>query len=278
MKTVAMINLKGGVGKSVTACNLAIDLTMVDNIPRRVLVVDLDKQANTSKFFDRFNYGRPCAAELLTDFQLDTQAAIQPTEYAGLDIIPANMRLLTANKAVLMDCMHRQHDRLKNRLAEKADDYSYCLVDCPPDVDMAVINALVAADYAVVPMDCDEWAMDGLREIYEQIMAIKQEYNPRLELLGVLVTKYRRTRYADDTIRQLGRIGLPYFETMIRYSVRVAEAKSAHKSVEEYSPACGAAADYRQLAKEIARKMAPGAHVTPAKLQFDAEKGEIDHG
>ena len=163
MKTVAMINLKGGVGKSVTACNLAIDLTVVDNIPRRVLVVDLDKQANTSKFFERFGYDRPCAAELLTDFGMNTQAVIRQTGYKGLDIIPANMRLLTANKAALMDCMHRQHDRLKNRLAQKKDEYSYCVIDCPPDIDMAVINALVAADYVIVPMDCDEWAIDGLR-------------------------------------------------------------------------------------------------------------------
>ncbi len=254
MKTIAIINLKGGVGKSVTTCNLACEIVAA-HPSQRVLVMDLDKQANTTRFFERFSYNHKSAADLLCEKGMTIADVMQTTPRAGINLVPANMNLLRANKMVLMDCTRRQQDRIKRALAAAKDDYDLCLIDCPPDLDMAVINALVAADYIIIPVDCDEWALDGLAQILEQVEELKEEENPRLEVLGVLCTKYRLTRYASDTIKALRDTGVPLFDNVIRYTVAVAEAKAKHLSAREHKRQCGAALDYRALAADICKKL-----------------------
>ena len=203
MAKIAIINLKGGVGKSVTACNLAC--LLAETWSRRVLVMDLDKQGNTTKFFNRFAYGRKTMGDVLT-LNAKMQDVIMQTDFERVDLAPSNMEMLLANKNVMLDVLRPQWDRLRKALETIHNDYDYCIIDCPPDIDMATVNALAAADWVIIPVDCDEWAMDGMDEIREQVDAIRDAYNPQLEVMGVLATKYTRGRYSVDTINEIANI------------------------------------------------------------------------
>lgn len=137
MAKIAIINLKGGVGKSVTACNLSCILAGIHS--RRVLVMDLDKQANTSKFFKRFSDTADTMGDVL-ELRVKLPDVIQKTDFDGVDIAPSNMSMLLANKNVMFDVRRPQADRLKNALEPLRNDYDYCVFDCPPDIDMATIQ------------------------------------------------------------------------------------------------------------------------------------------
>lgn len=244
MISIAIINLKGGVGKSVTACNLAAELAAKS---KSVLVVDLDKQGNTSKFFGWLDYDRLSVAEVLLGERFANAAIVEDTGLPGVHLLPGDMRLLRANRMILMDTTEPQQYRLRDALEHVAENYDYCLLDCPPDLDMGSINALCAADWVIIPVDCDEWACDGMDEIER----VQMYYNPRLKIMGAMMTKYRRTKYAADVIRQLSAQGVPMLRTVIRYTVKVSEAKSAHKPLREFAPKCTATDDYKALAGEV---------------------------
>ena len=251
MINIAVINLKGGVGKSVTTCNLAAQLAAEQY---SVLVVDVDKQGNTSKFFKRCDYEQPSLAEVLLGSAWASDAIVE-TSLPCVDLMPADMRMLKANRNILMDVTEPQQYRLRDALRKVAANYCYCLMDCPPDLDMGSINALCAADWVIIPVDCDEWACDGMAEILDQIARVQMYYNPHLKILGVLLTKYRNTKYADGVITHLAQMGVPLLHTAIRYTVRVSEAKSAHLPLRAYKQNCTAALDYADLAREIIEKV-----------------------
>ena len=141
MISIAIINLKGGVGKSVTACNLAAELAAKR---KSVLVVDLDKQGNTSKFFGVADYDRPCVSSVLLGMARVRDAIVE-TAIPAVALLPCDMRMLKANRTILMDNGPRQY-HLRDALETLDDNYDYCLMDCPPDLDMGSINALTAAD------------------------------------------------------------------------------------------------------------------------------------
>lgn len=248
MISIAIINLKGGVGKSVTACNLAAELAAKS---KSVLVVDLDKQGNTSKFFGVADYDRLSVAEVLLGERFANAAIVEDTGLPGVHLLPGDMRLLRANRMILMDTTEPQQYRLRDALEHVAENYDYCLMDCPPDLDMGSINALTAADWVIIPVDCDEWACDGMREIIDQIEQVQMYYNPHLKVMGALMTKYRRTRYAGEVVHQLNEAGIEMLHTVIRYTVKVSEAKSAHEPLRVYKPDCSAALDYGCLADEV---------------------------
>ena len=251
MINIAVINLKGGVGKSVTTCNLAAQLAAEQY---SVLVVDVDKQGNTSKFFKRCDYEQPSLAEVLLGSAWASDAIVD-TSLPCVDLLPADMRMLKANRNILMDVTEPQQYRLRDALRKVAENYCYCLMDCPPDLDMGSINALCAADWVIIPVDCDEWACDGMAEILDQIARVQMYYNQHLKILGVLLTKYRNTKYADGVITHLAQMGVPLLHTAIRYTVRVSEAKSAHLPLRAYKQNCTAALDYADLAREIIEKV-----------------------
>ena len=246
MISIAIINLKGGVGKSVTACNLAAELAAKS---KSVLVVDLDKQGNTSKFFGVADYDRPCVSSVLLGMAMVRDAIVE-TAIPAVALLPCDMRMLKANREMIQDTGPRQF-YLRNRLEPVEGKYDYCLMDCPPDLDMGSINALTAADWVIIPVDCDEWACDGMREIIDQIEQVQMYYNPHLKVMGALMTKYRRTRYAGEVVHQLNEAGIEMLHTVIRYTVKVSEAKSAHEPLRVYKPDCSAALDYGCLADEV---------------------------
>ncbi len=249
MISIAIINLKGGVGKSVTTCNLAAELAAKS---KSVLVVDLDKQGNTSKFFGVLDYDSPSVAEVMLGEDDILAAIVKGVDVWGVHLLPCDMRMLKANRTILMDNGMRQY-HLRDALKCVAGDYDYCIMDCPPDLDMGSINALCAADWVIIPVDCDKWACDGMQEIVEQIEQVQAYYNPRLKIMGALMTKYRRTRYAEDIIVQLCASGISVLETVIRYTVKVSEAAHAGMPLLEYCPDCTAAVDYRELTEEVER-------------------------
>lgn len=247
MDKIAIINLKGGVGKSVTTINLAAEFAARG---LNVLVVDLDKQANTTKFYNALDYDKPSAADVLICKE-SIEDAVAFTGTKDVDLVPANMRLLLANKQVLLDSTEPQQIRLRDALEAVMDDYDICLMDCPPDLDMGSINALCAADWVIIPVDCDEWATDGLREVLDQMDKLRMYYNPRLKLMGVLLTKYNRTNAEKQVVKDVSELGVPVMGAMIRYTVKVKEARSAHKSLRDYAPGGTATQDYADLADEV---------------------------
>lgn len=256
MQKIAIINLKGGVGKSVTACNLACILGQMHK--RRVLVLDLDKQANTSKFFRCFAKPGPTMADVMTcECKLDE--VVLDTEYSHVSVAPSCMEMLLANKQVMLDVVEPQQNRIRRALHPYAEAYNYCIMDCPPDLDMATINALTAADWVIIPLDCDEWAFDGLNEILKQVAAIRENYNPGLKIMGILATKYTRGGYSEAALHRLKEMGLPTFYgpdgeiLRIDYSIKVKESKSEHKPI--YAYRVPANLQYRQLADIVESKV-----------------------
>lgn len=262
MTKIAIINLKGGVGKSVTACNLACVLGW--KYSRGVLVMDLDKQANSSKFFKCFGPGMTTMAKVMT-LENDLSDAIQTANglpgVLRVDVAPSSMEMIFANQRLTLETMRPRHDRLRNALEQHREDYDYCIMDCPPDIDMATVNALVCADWVIIPVDCGEWAMDGLAEILKQVKEAKEAYNPELEVLCVLPTMYRRTRYGAKAINQLAESGLPLFRyedgriLRIDASVKVQEAISEHMPLYAYSPKSKASEQYIELARHVVKKV-----------------------
>ena len=250
---ICIINLKGGVGKSVTAINLA---DCFARRGRRVLVVDLDKQANTTKYYNRLDYQAVDVGDVLTG-KASIPLAMRGTEEKNVLILPSNMSLLNANREIMLDTLHPQQSRLRDALEEVEGLFDVVLMDCPPDLDMGTINALCAADWVLIPVDCDEWAADGLEIVMDQIESIRRYYNPGLQMLGVLITKYRTTNYARRVVENIAK-ECPVMQTGIRFTVKVAESTASHQPLHLYAPGSTAAQDYEELCNEIAERVRNG--------------------
>ena len=247
MKTISIINLKGGVGKTISAINIAHVLQSVHGA--RVLLVDNDKQGNVSKFFGLHGDEIMGMAELMTQRGLDLQKVIKTTKYKQLDIIPANMNLLNANKEVLLDMSRPQQTRLKKALDLVAGSYDYCIIDNAPDINMSVINALVASHDVLVPIKIDKFAFDGLKQLSEQIEDI-QEFNPSLRLRGCFITM--KTPYSVNVqgVEWLENSEYPLFQTAIRKTTKIDETTFCGQPILEYSKNSTAAQDYTKLVSE----------------------------
>lgn len=202
MKTICVINNKGGVGKSASVITISHMLSALFH--KRVLVVDLDPQGNTSYRFSKRDYAAifrtiltgkkdPDAplsvGDLLEDAQLDPRDAIIHTKYENLDILPSDLSLSETEKRMLMDVVHPQQPRLKNQLKKIQDDYDYCIIDCGPSVSLLNINGLTAADEAFIPLRVDGDSCLGVAIVLNLIRMV-QEYNERLEVGGIFYTQY----------------------------------------------------------------------------------------
>lgn len=246
MKTIAIINMKGGCAKTTTSVNMAHILAK--DYEKRVLVIDNDKQGNLSKACGAWSYDNPSLADILTG-ETGITEVIQTTQIPLLNVIPANMHLLSANLMVIKDEDRQQATILQDELNEVADAYDYCIIDCPPDINISVINALVAADEVIIPIKIDGYAFDGMDELEEQINNAKQ-LNPKLKFRGCLVTMF----YNRDVCRQgeewLQNQRYPVFKTHIRRTEKADEVTFTKESLMEYSPRSGAARDYKAFVKE----------------------------
>ena len=253
MKTIAIINLKGGVAKTVSSVTIAYLLAQKGY---KVLLVDNDKQGNASKMVDRYEKGNKGTAYIMTERLPIMTSVIQQTDYEGLDIITADMRLLKANLIVQMDMQRPQQDRIKKALGKVSEYYDFCIIDNAPDVNISTTNALVAADYVMVPLAIDEFALDGLEELMEQVESVKEGLNPELEVLGCFVTRYVRSDQTEKTGMELLQ-GMPYpvFDTCIRRTNKVTPATFFRIPVPVYSSGCAASRDYAKLTEELLKKI-----------------------
>lgn len=252
MKTLSIINLKGGVAKTISAVNIAWLLAAENG--RRVLVVDNDKQGNTSKFFGVHSYDEPSIAEVLTVKGYDVRRAIRAANGNGkgarLDVLPANMTLLTANKQILMDCAWMQQTRLRKALEAVADEYDDCIIDNAPDINMSVVNALVASNDVMIPIKIDQFAFDGLEQLLQQVEDVR-DFNPQITVRGCFATMVQANRVNASGVEWLRQYaGAPVFETMIRKTVKVDESTFHGMPLAVYAPGCTAARDYRALVAE----------------------------
>jgi chromosome partitioning protein len=249
MKTISVINLKGGVAKTISAANIAHILATIHG--KNVLLVDCDKQGNISKMFGLHGYDNPTIAELLTERDANIHEIIKPSQYSTLQIIPANMTLLRANMEILLDSSRPQQTRLRTALKSIAGDYDYCVIDCAPDLNISTINALVASEDVLIPIKIDKFAFDGLAELKAQIENIREDLNPCLILRGCFVTFFQKNevnRQGAEWLRAQG--AYPVFNTHIRRTEKVDESTFANLPILEHSRRCGAARDYLALVAE----------------------------
>lgn len=249
MKTVSIINLKGGVAKTISAANIAHILAVVHR--KRVLLVDNDKQGNASKMFNLHSYEEPSVADVLTNRAANLEEIITPTQYQNLDLIPANMTLLKANLEVMLDSTRPQQTRFRTAFKAVSGEYDYCIIDNAPDINIATINALVASNEVIIPIKIDKFAFDGLAELKEQIDNTHEELNPSLFLKGCFVTCYQRNEVNRQGEEWLySQQEFPVFKTHIRKTEKVDESTFAATPIIEYSRNCGAATDYKRLVAE----------------------------
>lgn len=250
MKIISIINLKGGVAKTISSINIAHILAAVHR--KKVLLVDNDKQGNASKIMNRHSYDKAGVAEIMTDRNVDMEAVIQHTDYEGLDIITANMNLLTANLTVMLDQTRPQQTRFKKALQKVRNQYDFCIIDNAPDINISTINALVASDDVLVPITIDDFSLDGLAELKEQIDNTREDLNPELCFRGCFVTQYDRLNEADQQGEEYLKTmkEYPLFDTHIRRTAKMKPCTFERKPILLYSNRCGAAQDYKRLVRE----------------------------
>ncbi len=244
MKTIAITNQKGGVGKTTTAINLGASLAVFG---KKVLIIDIDPQANATS---GLNAEREMCIYHALIGKKRLQFLITPTEMENLFIVPSNISLIGAE--VELKNLENKEKILKNLLKD-VKGFDYVLIDCPPSLGFLTINALVAANSVLVPVQCEYFAMEGLAQLLHTINLIKRTFNPSLKIEGILLTMHdKRNNLSKQVEMELKRHFPKYiFKTLIPRNVRLSEAPSFGKSVISYDIKCPGSQSYLSLAKEV---------------------------
>jgi chromosome partitioning protein len=244
MIVISIINLKGGVGKTFTSYNMAYEL---GKRGYKVLVLDNDKQGNISKAFSKYNASKTCkVAKLLNSMWKLPTEIIEKTGYENIDIISSNMTLFTATYQLTFEEKGEQFSRYKSFLNLVRESYDYCIIDNPPDISLNVVNALAATDEVIVTVKIDEWALEGLDIVSDQIEEAKK-INPRITLLGALVTMYRNNDANIVGVEWLQKKSKVNVLGKIRYTDKAVESTFFNKPLYEFSPLSAAAQDYKKF-------------------------------
>lgn len=251
MEVIAVANQKGGVGKTTTSVNLSASLSVTQ---QRVLLVDLDPQGNATM---GSGINKNALDETLYDLIIrdsDFSAVMRSAKDAGYDLLPSNGDLVSA-EAQLLDFERREY-RLDAILKSVQASYDYVVIDCPPSLNMLTINALVAADKVIIPMQCEYYALEGLSALMQTIDIIKAHLNPELEIEGVVRTMYDpRNRLTIEVNNELfNHLGKKVYRTVIPRNVRLAEAPSFGLPVIQYDRHSKGAIAYLALAGELLRR------------------------
>ncbi len=247
-KIVAIINQKGGVGKSTTAINLAAAL---GEMGKQVLLVDLDPQGNCSSGLGiEKSLIQQCIYDVLLN-DVPIEDVIIPDITEGVDIAPATINLAGAEVELVAE-MAREN-RLKDAVGSMRGRYDFILVDCPPSLGLLTVNALVAADKLLIPIQCEFYALEGVTKLLESMKRVKSRLNPTLDIYGILLTMYdSRTTLSKQVVDEVREyFGRLVFSTPIPRTVKLSEAPSFGQPITQYDPKGRGALSYIELAKEV---------------------------
>ncbi|MDH4066663.1 MAG: ParA family protein [Acidobacteriota bacterium] len=251
LKTIAIANQKGGVGKTTTAINLGAALAALE---RRVLLVDCDAQGHAGRGLG-LDLSPPTLYEVLIG-DVDMDRAIRPTRLPCLEAVPSSRTLVGAE--VEFVGLEGWQWRLRGALDQVADRYDTILLDCPPSVGHLTVNALAAADGVLVPLQCEYFALEGITELLQTVQRVQGSLNPRLRVTGILLTMYdERTNLARDVAREVrNHFARQVYDTIVPRNIRLAEAPSHGLSVLSYDIGSRGAQAYLALAREMLARVA----------------------
>jgi len=254
MTVIAVANQKGGVGKTTTAINLGTALAATG---KRVLIVDLDPQGNASTGLGIHRSNRARSSYEVLIGEASVADAVLPTSVPKLDIVPATVDLSGA-EIELVEYEERTH-RLDHALSAVGDRWDVILIDCPPSLGLLTINAMVAADSLLVPLQCEFFALEGLSQLLSTVERIRSRFNPGLAILGVALTMYdRRNRLTEQVSTDVRAVlGKVVFDTVIPRNVRLSEAPSHGVPALIYDYRCSGSEAYMALARELIGRLPP---------------------
>ena len=248
-KVISIVNQKGGVGKTTTAVNLSTALAAIE---KKVLLIDLDPQGNLStglgfSFIDR----KVTVYDLLMDEKFSIEDTIVKTQIPGLHIISSSINL----SGIELELANEKQKNIKlyNKINHLGDEYDYIIIDCPPSLGILTVNALVASNSVIVPLQCEFYALEGLAQLLRTVESIKNNLNANLHLEGVVLTMYdSRNRLSEDVISDAREhLGDRVFNTIIPRNVKLSEAPSHGLPVILYDRKCSGSLAYIKLAKEF---------------------------
>ena len=261
MTCITIANQKGGVGKTTTAINLGTALAATG---QRVLLIDLDPQGNCSTGLGIAQAARAYSSYDLLVGESTLMQTAMPTKVPRLDIVPATVDLSGA-EIELVEFTERTH-RLTHAIAKGRDAWDVILIDCPPSLGLLTMNAMVAADSLLVPLQCEFFALEGLSQLLNTVERIRSRFNPNLSIMGVALTMFdRRNRLTDqvaDDVRAV--LGKVVFDTVIPRNVRLSEAPSHGLPALIYDHRCPGSEAYIALARELIARL-PAPKPSPAK-------------
>ena len=251
-KIITFSNQKGGVGKSTSAVNIAASAGILG---KRVLIVDADPQVNTISGFGISKKAIRCSIYDVLIHRSDISSAVLQTNYDNVWAIPANISLAGAEFELVMS-EHREN-RLKNALDNLRDQFDYIFIDCPPSLGILTINALVAADGFIIPMQCEYYALEGLSQLMLSVKQIKKHYNSRLNLTGILITMYNgRLNLSVQVLSELKKYYADkLFSTPIVRNVKLSEAPSFGMPIYYYDKHSKGAHLYMEVTKELFQRI-----------------------
>ena len=245
-QVVSMLNQKGGVGKTTTSVNLATALALRGY---KVLVLDMDPQGNASSALG-VDLKKPTIYQCLCK-QIPLSEAVQPSELENLFFIPSNAHLSALEVEILSEPSWEY--RLKSTLQPYIKDYKYIFIDCPPSLGPLTVNVLVASESFIIPLQCEYYALEGLSQLKETVRRIRENFNPRLELKGILLTMFDQRNSLSHQIEAEVRkhFNKKVFQTVIPRNIRLSEAPGFGKSIFQYDPRSAGAKQYFNLSAEF---------------------------